>query len=62
MNFYGILMILAGTLSIIQVNRIRDYTQDHDYADSYGRVMFFTLLILSIAGMLMMPAVTYRWR
>lgn len=60
MNFYGILTILAGTLSIIQINRLRN--DNNAYANTFGRIMFFTLLILSIAGMCIMPAVTYRWR
>lgn len=62
MNLYGILIILAATLSIIQINRIRSHTPDHTYTDTFGHIMFYTLFVLSIAGMGLMLAVTYRWR
>lgn len=62
MNLYGILIILAGTLSIIHINRIRDYRKDHAFADTYGRIMFLTILLLSILGMTILPLTTYRWR
>lgn len=62
MNLYGILIILAATLCIIQVNRIRSHSTEHAYADTFGHIMFYTMTVLSITGMILMPAAAYTWR
>lgn len=62
MNLYGILIILSSTLCIIQVNRIRSHSEEHTYADTFGHIMFYIITLLSIAGMILMPVIAYKWR
>ena len=69
-NFFGTLIIIGGTLCIIQMNRIRDSYEKHldnnitvskRFAKSFGTVMFITLLILCILGNILIPITTYIW-
>lgn len=60
-NTGGILIILAATLSVVKINRIRSYEQDEDFALLFGRTMFFTLLILTIIGIIAYPLAAYRF-
>ena len=71
-NFFGTLVIIGGTLCIIQINNIRDNRKGFGdgentandarlYAKFFGRVMFFTLLAIAIIGNLIIPLSTYNW-
>ncbi|MEE0752982.1 hypothetical protein [Frisingicoccus sp.] len=60
-NTGGILIILAGTLSVVKINRIRSHDQDDTFAFIFGRTMFFTLLILTIIGAIAYPLAAYRF-
>lgn len=61
-NIWGIFIILAASLSIINVNRIRAKYEDKDFAGFYGRVMFYTILTFTLAGNLILPLTAYMFR
>lgn len=61
-NIFGIMIVLYGALSIININRIREYKENAEFAKLYGRVMFFTLLIICVAGQIMIPISAHIWR
>lgn len=54
-NIWGILTILATTMAIIQVNYLRDELHEKTFSKSFGRVLFWTILVLCIVGHLIMP-------
>lgn len=60
-NAWGILIILGVTLSIININRIRNKYEDRSFAAFFGRIMFYTLLALCIGGNLLMPLCAFRF-
>lgn len=60
-NFWGILTILAVTISIINVNRIRNKYEDRDFAGYFGRLMFFTVLFFTLAGHILIPVTAYMF-
>ena len=59
-NIGGVLVILACTVSVVKVNRLRA-TEGEESAFLFGRTMFYTLLLLTITGNLLYPAVSYRF-
>lgn len=69
-NFYGIMILLGGAITIIHINRLRDViptTPEEKeftgrYARFFGRTMFVLLLTLCIAGHILMPVSAYMWR
>ncbi len=58
-NVLGIMTIIAGAISIINVNRVRNQHKDFQYAQQIGSLMFYTVLILSIAGHILLPLSAY---
>ena len=54
-NIWGVMTILSVAMVIININRIRNKYQDKDFAAFYGRVMFYTILVLVIAGHIALP-------
>lgn len=58
-NIWGVFTILSGALTIISINRIRNKHKDLDFAYKFGRVMFFSLLTLIVAGHIAMPVCSY---
>lgn len=62
-NIFGIITILFGALSIINVNRIRAKASggSESYAQLFGRTMFYVLLICTIAGHILLPLAAYRF-
>lgn len=54
-NMLGIMTILGGAISIINVNRIRTKYQNNEYARQYGLVMFYTVLGLTVLGHILLP-------
>lgn len=60
-NLFGVMIVLAGALSIININRIREQKENSGFAKYYGRVMFYTLLVLCLAGQIIIPASAYMW-
>ena len=58
-NIMGIMIILSGALSIINVNRIRNKYSDRGFAQLFGRTMFGTILLFTLAGNLILPLVSY---
>lgn len=60
-NIFGIMIVLFGALSIININRIREYKANTDFAKLYGRVMFYTLLIICLFGQIVIPLSAHIW-
>ena len=58
-NLWGVMIILMCAVSIIQINRIRKKYEDKDFSQFYGRIMFYTLLTLTLAGNIAMPLCAY---
>ena len=60
-NIWGILTILAVTFSIININRIRNKYEDREFAGFFGRVMFYTVLVLTVTGNVLMPICAFMY-
>lgn len=60
-NIFGIFIILIATLSIIMINRIRDYHEDKSYASFFGKHIFWLLLIMTFLGNLLLPIAAYKF-
>lgn len=60
-NIGGILIILACTITIVKINRIRILEKDEFFAFVFGRTMFFTLLLLTLAGCIVYPLCAYHF-
>lgn len=58
-NIWGILIILAVSIAIINVNRIRNKYKDADFAHYYGTIMFITILVFTVAGQVILPLAAY---
>lgn len=58
-NAWGIFTIIAGALTIININRIRNKHGDKRFAALFGRVMSFTLMFIVILGHILMPLSAY---
>lgn len=54
-NVWGILTIIAGALTIININRIRSKYNDNNFAMLFGRITSFTLMLIVILGHILMP-------
>lgn len=61
-NIWGIFTILAVTISVINVNRIRSKFEDRDFAKFFGRVMFYSIITLTLLGHILMPVSAYMFR
>lgn len=60
-NIWGIFTILAVTISVINVNRIRNKFEDRDFAKFFGRVMFYSIIALTLIGHILMPIASYMF-
>lgn len=60
-NIGGVLIILACTLCVIKINRIRSAEGDNEFAFLFGRTMFGILLLLTLTGSFLYPLVSYRF-
>lgn len=58
-NIWGIFTILSGAMVIINVNRIRVKHQNVAFAKYFGRVMFFGLVTMVIAGHVLLPLAAF---
>lgn len=58
-NGWGILTIIAGALTIININRIRNKYNDTKFAALFGRIICFTLVAVVILGHILMPLSAY---
>lgn len=58
-NIWGVFTILAVSIVIINVNRIRNKYGDNDYAHFYGTVMFYTILAFTVVGNIILPISAY---
>lgn len=58
-NTWGVFTILAGALIIININRIRSKYKDLEFAATFGRISFYCLLVLIVAGHILMPMAAY---
>lgn len=60
-NIWGIFIVLCGTVTITNINRERNHWKDNDFADRYGRFMFYSILALTIVGNLVLPLASYAF-
>ncbi len=60
-NMWGVMTIIGGTITVINVNRIRNKWEDKDYATLYGRVMFAEILFFTLLGHILMPFMAYHF-
>lgn len=58
-NIWGIISIMAVSIAIINVNRIRNKYKESDFAHYYGTVMFYTILVFTVAGNVVLPLAAY---
>lgn len=58
-NIWGIYTILAVSIAIINVNRIRSKYGDNDFAHYYGTIMFYAILVFTAAGHIILPLSAY---
>lgn len=57
-NLWGVACILGAALAIININSVRKHDQS-GFAHYYGKMLFFTVLALTIIGQITLPLVTY---
>ncbi len=60
-NIWGIYTVLIVTVLIIAINRIRSKYKDEDFAEFFGKIMFCTVMITTIAGHIILPLSAYRF-
>lgn len=60
-NIFGIGTILAVTMTIININRIRNKYEDKAFAALLGRVMFITIIVCTLAGNILLPCSAYMF-
>ncbi len=60
-NIWGIYTVLISTILIIAVNRIRSKYKDEEFAELFGKVMFYTVMITTIAGHIILPLSAYKF-
>lgn len=58
-NIWGIFLILAVSVVIINVNRIRSKYGDNDFAHFYGTIMFYTIVVFTVTGNIVLPLSAY---
>lgn len=54
-NIFGVYTILAVALAIININRVRNKYHDSVFAGFYGKLMFYSLMVIVIAGHILIP-------
>ncbi len=59
-NMWGVMTIIAGTVTVINVNRIRNKWDDKKYASLFGRVMLLEILFFTLLGHIVMPLMAWR--
>lgn len=60
-NTWGVLTIIAGTITVINVNHIRKKWEDRAYAKKYGRVMSALIMFFTVPGHIIMPLAAYKF-
>ncbi len=60
-NILGIMTILGGAISIINVNRVRAEHKDFEYAKQIGRTMFIIVLTTAVLGHVLLPLTAYAF-
>ncbi len=58
-NFWGIFTILAATVSVISINRLRAKRDDDAFAHLFGTVLFYITLVFAIVGNLLLPMIAH---
>lgn len=59
-NLWGIYTVLLSAVLVIVINRVRSQYGDEAFADFFGKTMFYTVLITTIAGHLILPLSAYQ--
>ncbi len=58
-NIWGMLSILGATIATIMINRERKKSQGGEFAGYYGRWLFYTILVITVAGQVTLPLAAY---
>lgn len=58
-NLWGVMMILMCAIVIININRIRKKYEDREFSQQYGRILFYIILGLTLAGNFLLPFCAY---
>lgn len=61
-NIFGIIIILVCTITVIDINRIRERYEDREFAGYFGRFMFKIVLLAAVAGNILLPLSAYMFR
>ncbi|MEG0592127.1 MAG: hypothetical protein RR512_02370, partial [Coprobacillus sp.] len=57
----GIMVILACSISVVNVNRIRTKMKDSRFAYLFGQTMFFTILTLTLLATILYPVCSFMF-
>ena len=60
-NLWGVMMILMCAIAIININRIRKKHEDVEFSQFYGRILFYIILVLTLAGNISLPLCAYMF-
>ncbi len=60
-NIWGIYTVLIATVLIIAINRIRSKDKDEKFAELFGKVMFYAVMLTTIAGHVILPLSAYKF-
>ncbi len=60
-NIWGIYTVLVSTVLVITINRIRSKQKDEEFAEFFGKIMFYTVLITTMAGHVILPLSAYKF-
>lgn len=58
-NTWGIMTILGVTIAIININSSRNQFNDKDFAVSYGKLMFYSILGITLLGHILLPVCAF---
>ena len=58
-NIWGMLSILGATVATIMINRERKKSNGGEFATYYGRWLFYTILVITAAGQVLLPLAAY---
>ena len=60
-NIWGVFTIIAVTIVIINMNRIRNKHQEKEFARTLGRVMFYTILVGTLLVHILLPIIAFSF-
>ena len=61
-NIWGVFTIIAVTIVIININRVRNKHKEKEFAKTLGRVMFYTILIGTLLAHILLPLFAFSFK